>query len=252
MSKSNNGGAAKNPTAGQASQTASDLNIPTLGQINSAPPPILQEGETADVLGAAQGASDPEQRHAQAGEQFNRTMADVQREADANKGRGQQAQHRPAVMRQDREQSADNGTITMEMPISGSLDAMRRSDQYIEPVGDMLNFADKAAQLAFLEEMVMIRIHESGDPNAENPVVLGVNGRQVAIRRGEDTIVRRKYVEQLLRAKPESMQTQIKRDGDGNPRNLIHKTRALKYPFSIVRDDNRMGPAWERKIRMEA
>ena len=33
---------------------------------------------------------------------------------------------------------------------------------------------------------------------------------------------------------------------------LIDKTRALKYPFSIIRDDNPKGRAWERKIRSEA
>ena len=255
MTKSNSSGSAKNPAGSN-----SELSIPTLGNtpsnaaIGAAPAAsLLQEGETEDVLSVnAATRENADHQHQRANEGLQRSLADVQREADANKGRGQQAMHRPATMRQDREQTSDTPTVTVEMPISGPLDAMRRNDQFIEPVVDIANFGSKAETLAFMEEMVEIRIHESNDPNAENPVVLGVNGRQVAIWRGEDTIVRRKYVEQLLRAKPESLLTQIKRDGDGNPRNLIHKSRALKYPFSIVRDDNRKGPAWERKIRAES
>lgn len=250
----NTGGAAKNRGAGSAGAD-SGLTIPTLGGGNADP--------AAAAQGAAQGsqqqqpqASGQERGGAEqgSGEQMQhaegaRSMADVQRMADEQ---SQRAIHRPAILRQDRDQTSDTPALEMEMPISGSLDAMRRPDHYIEPVTDFGRFKDKAAELAFLEEMVMIRIHESGDPHAENPVQLGVNGRQVFIRRGEDVIVRRKFVEQLLRAKPENIQTNIRRDGDGNVRNMITKTRALKYPFSIIRDDNPMGRAWERKIRAEA
>lgn len=268
MSKDQNtGGAAKNRGAGAAATSstaeAGGLNIPTLGSGSAAATGASQDGGAAGATSGADVAMQQSQpmgsgevNTAQGAQQIQGgqpSMAEIQRQADEAQARGgSQAMHRPAFFRPDREQTAETPAIEMEMPLTGSLDNMRRPDQYIEPVVDFGRFKDKAAELAFLEEMVMIRIHETGDPNAEPVVQLGVNGRQVFIKRGEDVIVRRKYVEQLLRAKPENIQTNIRRDGDGNVRNMITKTRALKYPFSIVRDDNPMGRAWERKIRSEA
>lgn len=248
MTQGKNTGSAKNQSAA-GSDSSADLNIPTLGaaaaQSQAQPPQqVMQQAQAG--AGDAQGGP-----AIGGGLQEPRTLADIQRMADSA-AKPVQAMHRPVNMPRDREQTADNDRITLEMPISGSLDAMRRTDQYIEPVADMGRFKDKAAELAFLEEMLIIRIHESNDPTAEDPVQLGVNGRNVFIKRGEDVIVRRKYVEQLLRAKPEHVSTRIERDGSGNPRNFIDKTRALKYPFSIIRDDNPRGRAWERKIRTEA
>jgi hypothetical protein len=83
-------------------------------------------------------------------------------------------------------------------------------------------------------------------------VVLGINGRQVPILRGQDTWVRRCYVELLLRAKPEAIKTRLTRNGEGDVKNHIDKTRSLKYPFQIVADKNPRGMAWARKIRSEA
>lgn len=237
--KNTSGPAAKNRDAG----AASELNIPKLGDQQ----PILQEGESADVLASSGPPAEP----TSAAEESNFSMADIQAKADAAMAPSK-AMNRPAFFRPEREQQAEVPLMSLEMPISGSLDAMRRPDQYVEPVTDLCNFKDKAEALAFLEEMMIIRIHETGDPSAEPVVELGINGRKVFIRRGEDVIVRRKYVEQLLRAKPESINTRYVRNGDGDVKNMIDKTRALKYPFSIIRDDNPKGRGWERKIRSEA
>jgi hypothetical protein len=111
---------------------------------------------------------------------------------------------------------------------------------------------DHAAMMAFLNEMVCINIAETAEEGAENPVVLGVNGRQVAILRGQDTWVRRCYVELALRAKPEAIKTRLTRNGEGDVKNHIDKTRSLKYPFSIIQDRNPRGLAWARKVRAEA
>lgn len=282
MTKSNTAAAAKNqgngasasnpsqpdatmqPNAAAAGSASASLEIPTLTGAPAAAPkappaPVLQEGEDAAALAGHGGRQSTDGYAAMAGGAAEigpgsqpTSLADIQAHVDAQQARPSKAMHRPAIMRQDREQTADNPRMTLEMPVSGSLDNMLRPDQYIEPISDITTFKDKAAKLAFLEEFLIIRIHETGNLNDEPIVQLGVNGRQVFIKRGVDSIVRRKYVEMLLRAKPENLQTRIERDGQGNPRNFIDKTRALKYPFSIVRDDNPMGRAWERKIRMEA
>jgi hypothetical protein len=282
---SNSSNAAKNRSAGQqntadaaagkpavaigANPPAGDgatLNIPTmtggavLGAGSSTPPtaPVLQEGEDSSVLagaGVAGGSPNMDAMQAQVMSQQEQagegSLADLQRKLDDEQRSGR-AINRPVNMPRDREMQSSTPNISLEMPLTGSVDDMRRPDQYIEPVVDFGRFKDKAAELAFLEELVTIRIHGSGDPNAENPVVLGVNGRQVAILRDQDTIVRRKYVEQLLRSKPEAIATRQVRTGDGDVRNIIDKSRSLKYPFSIIRDENPLGRRWEARIRAEA
>lgn len=251
------------PASSLATDNAGGLNIPTLGSGSLGQPPaqpVLQDGEDpAALMGhganpASAGAmGQGYQQNTGSQEQPPQSLSDVQKAMDAAQPqRGQQALHHPAVIRQERYQEAQTPPLSLEMPVSGSLDQMRRPDHRIEPVPDMSRFQDHAAEMAFLEEPVIVRIHETNEPGAENPVVLGVNGRQVAIVRGQETIVRRKYVEQLLRAKPENLQTRVVRTGDGDVKNVIDKTRALKYPFSILRDDNPRGRAWEARIRAEA
>lgn len=167
-------------------------------------------------------------------------------------GQSRQAMHTPVRQRHDSDQYAEVAPITLEMPTDKDLDLMQRPDRKVESVDiDVVRSMDHAQHLAFMEEYLVINIHETGEKGAENPVVLGVNGRQVAILRGSDTLVKRKYVELLLRAKPEAINTRITRGGDGEPRNHIDKKRALKHPFSINMDRNPRGRAWAQKIRSE-
>lgn len=241
--------------------------------------PIVQPGEDAGALAAVQ-----QQQHAgkapsvadflteeqpvvetpaprgvpQAREMSAAEMAEVLQNLQSQQAQMAQmlaalARNNPVFGRSDRDQFAEVPQTTLDMPTDGPLDKMRRPDQRIEGVDiDVIANMDHAQQLAFLEEYVVVNIHETGEQGAENPVVLHVNGRAVAIVRGEDTAVRRKYVELMLRAKPENIQTRITRGADGEPRNHIDKTRSLKYPFSIVLDRNPRGPAWARKVRAEA
>lgn len=144
-----------------------------------------------------------------------------------------------------------NSTVSVEIPIDGDLTNLDRPDHNIEPVNMGVNWGTHAEQLRFLEERVIIRVAHSNEAGAEDPVVLYVNGRSCIIRRGENTVVRRKYVEQLLRAKPERVTTRITRDRDDEVRNHVDKRRSLKYPFEMVRDDNPMGRPWYAKILAE-
>ncbi len=141
--------------------------------------------------------------------------------------------------------------VDMVMPGTGTLANFRRSDLVLESA-DPLGFEDHAAALSFLNEMVVINIMESSDPDAENPVFLSVNGVPIYVTRGQDEIVRRKYVEQLLRAKPVKVNSKGARNSEGDAINKITKTTSLRYPFNIVRDDNPKGQAWRKKILAEA
>ena len=49
-----------------------------------------------------------------------------------------------------------------------------------------------------------------------------------------------------MRAQPVQIQTEQARAPNGEVRNLIHRNRALKYPFNLVRDDNPRGRPWVR------
>lgn len=106
------------------------------------------------------------------------------------------------------------------------------------------NLTDKAAKLAFLEEPVDVMVHESADPNASMIVETWCNGIPQRFIRGQVQTVKRKYVSILANAKETAISTREARDYDGNMTTAINKHTALKYPFSVVRDENPRGAAW--------
>jgi hypothetical protein len=203
------------------------------GQGKHQPTPVLQAGEE-------QALSVPEVGPAavEAG-----SLAELQQQIDA-----QQAKNRPVQISQ-REEAFESlaKPQTFEIPATGDLTNLRRPDLVLESA-ESLNVDMEA----FMNELVIINIAESGDPTAENPVMLSINGRAVYVKRGEDSVVRRCYVEQLLRAKPVGIRTEVGRDQNGDPTNKITKTPAMKYPFAVVRDDNVNARAWMRKILSES
>lgn len=137
-------------------------------------------------------------------------------------------------------------SAALEISLDGDADVSRPALEVI----DGPSAGDKAARLAFLEEPVTIVVNESTDPNAEDPISVSVNGRQVFIKRGEPVIVKRKYVERLARAKRQSF-TQDLQNTDPQRYNKLFMHTALLYPFSVVEDRNPNGLAWLRKILAE-
>ena len=109
---------------------------------------------------------------------------------------------------------------------------------------------DKAATEAFMAEMVTVMIYPSSEKYPEDPVEIGVNGRQIYVSRNQPTMMRRCYVERLARAKQEG----ITQD-PGNPvpeiANKLNISAALRYPFSVITDPSPKGNAWLRKILAE-
>jgi hypothetical protein len=119
--------------------------------------------------------------------------------------------------------------------------------QEVEPV-TAHNLTEKAAKLAFLEEKVEVMVHESADPNAEPIVETWVNGTAQRFVRGQTQVVRRKFVEVLARAKNTGIKTNEAMDYNGDRTTAIVKHTALKYPFSVVRDENPRGAAWLKQV----
>ena len=132
------------------------------------------------------------------------------------------------------------------LPVTGSV----KRDQLIkevEPHTDMTRIDSKAEELKFMEEPVVIVIHESQSPNEEPVVHIGVNGDNVWIRRGVETKVRRKHVLNLLTARPISYSTVEGMDRDGAKTVNLKSRTSLKYPFAVI-DDTQKGREWMRQI----
>ena len=125
------------------------------------------------------------------------------------------------------DQFSEVARADLDMPVDGTLDQMRRPDQRVEGDISFSHDMDHAAMMAFLEEPVIINIAESDKEGDENPVPLYVNGRAVAVLRGQDTWVKRKYVELLLRAKPESLKTYVP-DRPGHDRRYLLNSAKIR------------------------
>lgn len=109
-----------------------------------------------------------------------------------------------------------------------------------------------AEELIFMEEMVEVLVHESTDKNAEPMVEVYNNGTVQRFARGRSQICKRKYLEVLARAKETSIATNEDTNRNGEKYYRVDKYTALKYPFSVIRDDNPKGQAWLKSVLASA
>lgn len=138
----------------------------------------------------------------------------------------------------------------IDIPGTGVIDRSAMHEEGIEVV-PAVAVDSYAAELAFMEEPVEIEVHESNDPNAEPIVDLYCNGIPQRIVRGQPITVKRKYVQILAGARQVSMSTDTRVQGE-DVINRVSKRSALRYPFSVVRDDNRKGRDWLRQALQSA
>lgn len=138
----------------------------------------------------------------------------------------------------------------IDMPAEGVIDRSAMREEGIEVVPAMA-IDDYAAELAFMEEPVEVEVHESNDPNAEPIVDLYCNGIPQRIVRGQPITIKRKYVQILAGARQVSISTDTRVQGE-DVINRVSKRSALRYPFSVVRDDNRKGRDWLRTVLQAA
>ena len=134
----------------------------------------------------------------------------------------------------------------LDMPTTGPLSQMVRADQDIVIAQDMPTMDDYAKELAFMEEIVEVMVHESQEENPDLIVDVYCNGVPQRFIRGIPIKVKRKYVEILANARTERMKTNVVREGD-NVYNRINKHTALRYPFNM-NDENPRGQAWLRGL----
>lgn len=139
---------------------------------------------------------------------------------------------------------------SIDIPVSADVKKVKRGQKLesdvIDVVGDGLD-GSYAAELAFMEEKMEVLVHESTDANAEPIVQVACNGINQFFPRGTPVVCKRKYVEVLARAKETSIATQTV-NTDRDVINRINKHTALRYPFSVIRDENPKGATWLKSV----
>lgn len=151
-------------------------------------------------------------------------------------------------------QGPDAPSVTM--PRSGDFTSDDVPD--IQVVADVPKEKDDwATKMAFMEELVTIRLHETRDANDEPRVPVCVNGEKSHpqfgnhLPRGMELAVKRKVAEVLLRSKPISVRTVKTVDHDGNDTARIERSVGSKYPFELVSPRPR-DLEWVKRVRAEA
>lgn len=112
---------------------------------------------------------------------------------------------------------------------------------------------DKQAEEAFMQQVLVVEVHESNDPTAEPLPCVTVNGRNQYFIRGQKLDVKRMFVERLLRLKKTTYSQRKQKDAEGNDTYVQIPHTTLLYPFAIHHDPaGQRGRDWYNKLRAEA
>jgi hypothetical protein len=126
-------------------------------------------------------------------------------------------------------------------------------DFSIEPVGSDNELGRVAAQEAFMNEPIKIRLATTTDPNATPYAIVTVNDvrNRAVIPRGVPFDVKRSHVEVLARMR-ETRYTQPNRNmSDPESGNGLVPQHAMVYPFEVLHDPNPKGRAWLERVMSE-
>lgn len=125
--------------------------------------------------------------------------------------------------------------------------------------------------LAFMEEPVTIRLEPSTDKNSATVFPVWVNGkfaecwmnngRHVGIEDsgrwvavgwlpvGIEITVKRKALEVIIRAKVDTVETDVIENPGQDPQNKVKRFTSAVHSFSIIQDKSPLGAAWVREVR---
>lgn len=113
----------------------------------------------------------------------------------------------------------------------------------IEPVSVDADIRKIAAEEAFMNEMVQIRVSESAVEGALPVIAPNVNGVNQPIARGIPMWVKRKYVEALVRSVETGYKQQVRNPHAPDEIEMVPRT-VPSYPFEVLKDPNPKGRAW--------
>ena len=177
------------------------------------------------------------------------------------------AKNNPVIVKRGRE--VYTGDMSVSQKESANLDDLGSADARIEqstiiaPAVD--NDAEFHAQLAYNEQPVTIRIERSSDKGVKHAdcyvngrgAELLIEGKWLSVGYmpcGVVITTKRKYVEVLMRSRPDDLNTEIIEVPNQNPLNRITYTTRQKYPVSIIEDRHPIDPsghAWAERIMSE-
>lgn len=115
---------------------------------------------------------------------------------------------------------------------------------------------DYLEALQFMEEPVTIRLQPSSDKNAAMALPVTVNGKPAEVfQRGrweeigylpvnQNLTIKRKVLEVIIRAKVDTINTQIVNPEAAQPGNQVNRFTSPLHSFSILEDKNPRGSAW--------
>jgi hypothetical protein len=163
--------------------------------------------------------------------------------------------------RQSINKEMHNSDVKTEQKSDVNLDTMDRGDSDIVRADEAL-LKDYADALAFMEDPVTIRLTPSTDKNAATAFPAWCNGKKAEVFLngrwvetpdgylpvGVELITKRKYLEIILRAKIDAVQTIV---GDATVEKPMNHVKRSTYPVhsvSIIKDDNPRGAAWATEI----
>ena len=140
------------------------------------------------------------------------------------------------------------------------------SDEPAEYKGDIVK-AEKLPSKAYLEELafneepITIRLEPTAEKNAPTSFPVWVNGKgcefflngrwyeNAYIPVGRVITTKRKYVEVIIRAKIDTLQTEVKEPESETPHNIVKRFTSAVHSFSIIEDKNPKGVAWLTELR---
>lgn len=142
------------------------------------------------------------------------------------------------------------GEVGQDREAHIALEGPARIDADDIEIVDGPNLGDRVEVEAFMNEYVTVMIQPDSNEFPEDPVMLGVNGRQIYVWRNTKTKMRRMYVYQLAKAKADSISQDLHND-DPKIVNKLNIRSVPRYPFSIL-EDTPKGMDWLRQIQKQA
>lgn len=126
---------------------------------------------------------------------------------------------------------------------------------------DRLPNQDYLDELAFNEEPVTIRLEPTAEKNAPSSFPVWVNGKgcevfsngrwfeMIYIPVGQIITTKRKYVEVIIRAKIDTVHTEVREPESEMPNNVVRRFTSAVHSFSIIEDRSPKGVAWLTELR---
>lgn len=147
---------------------------------------------------------------------------------------------------------SDTIKIDQKPPIVTAKD--RNKGNIVEVDGDLNQ--DYADELAFQEEPVKIILNPSAEKNAPTAFPVWVNGKGAEVFQngkwdeigylpvGRPLIIKRKYVEVIIRAKLDTVTTAHDDSNAERPVNRVNRATSSVHSYSILEDKSPRGRAW--------